>query len=442
MPDTNKAAQAVHLLATISRLGLKAFSTKSRQALIFLMLNDTIQVIRYNRAVLWSFDRQGHHLLGISGEATPNKQSELTKILSNVIDSIEDLKEPTILTDEQLGDYQRLKIKPQASVVWLPIMVQDELKLGLWLERWDGPTWQFDEIEILTFLMQNYGAAWDKFDQRRLFVPTFSRTKAIAIGAVFLLLLLIRVPLRVVAPCEVVPSNPILITAPLEGIIEEIEVEPGQFVHEGDVLFQYDSRLPEEDLKLAEKQVQIAQAEIDKASALAHIDPEALSSLSVLQLKLKKERNLLNLARYKHGQLNVKAPINGTVIIEDPDEWRGNPVKIGEKVMMLSDPKDTKVKIWIPESDNIELNPEEHVKVILNVQPDKTYQAQLIYISSYSTLTDKSVPSFIAEANWIGNHNDTKLGLKGTAILYGENVSVLYWMTRRPWTYLRHTMGW
>jgi hypothetical protein len=41
------------LLTIINQLHLKAFEIKDRQALIFFILNDTIQAIRYDRAVLW-----------------------------------------------------------------------------------------------------------------------------------------------------------------------------------------------------------------------------------------------------------------------------------------------------------------------------------------------------------------------------------------------------
>ena len=441
---SNKAAQAVHLLAAISRLGLKAFSAKNRQALTFLILNDTLQVIHFNRSSLWNMQEKKPELLGFSGESAPNKSSKLVKNLASLIAKLEDPKQSQIFPHSVLEEIFGSKADFTNSIVWLPILSGNKLKLGLLLERWDGPKWQYDEIEILSFLMQNYGAAWDKFDQTRFSFDFIKKKKAALIfsGALLLALFVIRVPLRIVAPCEVVPEDPIMITAPLEGIIEEVKVDPGQMVKAGDTLFEYDKKVALEDVKLAQKQVYIIQAEIDRTIALARENKEKLSDLAVLQLRLKKEHNQLDLARYKAGQLTVTSPIDGVIVLEDPDEWRGNPVQIGEKVMMVSDPKQSKVRIWIPENDTIEFDPDSEVKVILNALPGKTFTAKLDYISAYVTMSDKNIPSFVAEANWVKTDDkNIKLGLKGTAILYGENVTLAYWLIRKPWSYIRRSTG-
>jgi hypothetical protein len=58
-------------------------------------------------------------------------------------------------------------------------------------------------------------------------------------------------------------------------------------------------------------------------------------------------------------------------------------------------------------------------------------------------MSESNVPSFLAEANWIdGNPEGVKLGLKGTAILYGDKVSVIYWVLRKPWMFIRRSIGW
>lgn len=444
--SSSKAAQAVHLLASISRLGLKAFSTKSKQALTFLMLNDTLQVIRYDRAVLWKInDKNKCEIIGISGESSYDPRTTLAHQLSELVHTIKPLNQSQILSQEIIEPYLKGEGHPNASVVWLPIKSGDKLKLGLWLERWEGPKWQYDEIEILSFLMQNYGAAWEKFDHRGFFMPTIPKKPLYYIAlALFLLTFIIQVPLRIVAPCEVAPDNPYLITAPLDGIIEQIDVEPGQIVKKGQLLFEYDKEVPLDELQVAVKQVHIVQAEIQRAFALSRQDKQARSQLGILQERLAKEKKALEAARYRASKLTVNSPITGVAIIEDPDEWRGNPVKVGEKVMMVSNPAASIVRIWIPEADNVAINPEYDVRVILNVRPDFTYYAQLDYVATYVTMSESNVPSFLAEAKWVEGQSPegVKLGLKGTAILYGENVSLFYWVIRKPWTYLRRSLGW
>lgn len=445
MTDPSKAAQAVQLLAAISRMGLKAFSTKSRQSLIFLILNDTLQVVRYDRASLWEIDEKMHcSLLGISGESNVDPKTSLAQQMKDIVSQITGIAQAQILSQELIEPYSTGHGQKNTSVVWLPIKAGDKLKLGLWLERWEGPKWQYDEIEILSFLMQNYGAAWEKFDNHFHFsLKPLKKPIYGVLAALFLLSFIVQIPLRIVAPCEVIPINPVLITAPLQGIIESIDVEPGQQVKKGDVLFEYDKKVPLDELQVVVKQVNVIQAEIQRALGLARKDPNSRAELGVLQQRLSKERKNLEAARNNANKLIVTSPIDGVAIIHDPDEWRGNPVQVGEKVMMVSDPDQNKVRMWIPEEDNIDVKPGNEVRVILNIHPNTTYYATLNYVALSVTMSESNIPSFIAEADWKeGNPPGVKLGLKGTAILYGENVSVFYWIIRKPWTYLRRSIGW
>ena len=113
-----------------------------------------------------------------------------------------------------------------------------------------------------------------------------------------ILLMSLRVSLRVVAPCEIVPKDPIIITAPLEDIIANIEVKPGEG-EEGDILFEYDKRVAKENLKVAQEEVQVAQQDLNRANTLAFRDEKSLAEISVLTAKLKKEQVNLELAQYR-----------------------------------------------------------------------------------------------------------------------------------------------
>jgi len=446
MTTTQDIGKAVHLLAAINRLNLKSFSSGSRQGLIFLILNDTIQIIKYDRAILWEFDESGSpSLLGVSGQAKISKKSAFADHWLSIIKNIPDVKVPQILSAKPPEIKEGILPAVSAalnmtSILWLPIFSQDKLALGLMLERWNT-SWQYDEIEILNYLMKGYGAAWGKY------IPRFSLTKllkrrTILFGLLLTVIILsIRVPLRISAPCEIVAKDPVMITAPVEGTIEKVVATPGEFVKKGDILVQYDKRIPLEELKVAEKQVQISKSELERANNLSAKDPHALTDLAVLALKLKKEAIQLDLAKYRASLLTIKAPENGVIMIDNPDEWRGHPVKIGEKIMMIADPQQTKIQIWVPENDNITLDLKKPIKIYLNVSPEKSHYATLSYISSYSSLSDKSIQSFTAEAEWQEPPKDIKMGLKGTAILYGDNVSIFYLGMRRPFSYLRNLFG-
>ncbi len=441
-----EALSALNLLTAINKLMLKVFKTKKRQSLIFLILNDTYEIVTYDRAVLWSLDDNEPRLLGVSGQSAINTSSQIAKQWKLLVKDLKTPKKIQLINIEQFTheqkqweEYAQTSFKP--SVLWVPIFSNNRLSLGLWLERWEGKAWTDKDGEIINFLAQTYGIAWENFSPRFFF--SNHRTKFIwGMGlAALLLLFMIQVPLRIAAPCEVVPKDPYLVTAPLEDIIGEVLVNPGQVVKPGDILFQYDKRVALQALKIAENQVRVAQEDLTRAKTLAFKDAKSLAEVSVLEAKLKKEKANLELAQYRASQLVFNSPQPGIAMLEDPDQWRGKPVKVGEKILILFDPKKTKVRIWIPEDDNISLNLKEPIKVFLNINPTVTRQAKLNFVSNATTITEKHVVSFLAEADWMEPQKDAKVGLKGTAVLYGEKVSLFYWIMRKPWIYVRNLLG-
>lgn len=451
MPEQEASNQSAILqhMAAINRLNLKAFNCNDKQSLIFLILNETIQGIRYDRAALFDMQTRKPKILGVSGQPDLNKEFRLGKQWQTLIKGIKNPELPQIINSNNLDnlnaewtEYQQVN---NSLVIWLPIMFEKELQLGLWLEVFGGqeasPNSE-DGLKFLsTYLMPAYGSAWKKLNPKyKSHARHFFGKKQFLIGTSLLLLALalIRIPLRIVAPCEVVANNPILITAPLEGIIDEIKVTPGQFVKTGDILVEYDKRVPLRNLHVAQKEVEILQAEYTRARTLGLDDKKSRTELGINQLKLQKEKVNLSLAKWQASQLTIRSPNSGIVMLDNPDNWRGKPVQVGEKILSVDDPENTKVKIWIPEDDNIILNPDNEIKIYLNIDPEQSYMAKLNYIANESSVSDQHIPSFVAEANWKEQPEHIKLGLKGTAILYGEKVSVLYYLLRKPWAKIRN----
>ena len=218
-------------------------------------------------------------------------------------------------------------------------------------------------------------------------------------------------------------------------------VKPGENVKKGTLLYEYDAREAMHDLAAAQKQLEMAQSDLMRSMSSGIEDTKALDEMALVNIKIKKEQLDLDYAKYKTSQLKGLAPISGVAIFENADDWRGKPVKIGEKIMFIADPKNTKVKIYIPESDNVFLKLPAEIKVFLNPSPEQTLYAKLNYISQETVITDKHIPSFVAEAEWDKDQSEPKLGLKGNAVIYGENVSLLYYVLRKPIESVRRFLG-
>ncbi len=447
MDTPEQTVAAVNLLSKINRLMLRVFSTASSESLTFLIVNDSIQVTRYDRAILFDISGKKNRLLAVSGQAKIKKNSELATVWNRLIFN---LKEPAIIqkvSDESFTSeidlwkhFQDEYNNP--SVLWYPLRYQDNAPLlALWLERWDNQAWNEEDIELLHPLAESYAIAWEKFAPKRIHRLWSDYRVLYLIPLLLLAMYLIKVPLRIAAPCEIIPVKSIAITSPLEEIIEKVSVTPGEFVKKGDPLFEFDKRVPLQNLKIILEQQKIAKQDLDRAKGLAFKDEKSISEIGVLEGKLKKENADLALAKYKASLLTVKAPIDGIVIMDDPNQWRGKPVRIGEKILSLSPADQTKIRLWVPENDNVALDFSKPITIVLNVSPEVSREAKLVYISNVAGMHDNKFSNYIGEAVWLKPQPDIRLGLKGTAILYGEDVSLIYWILRKPWAQVRAILG-
>jgi multidrug resistance efflux pump len=248
--------------------------------------------------------------------------------------------------------------------------------------------------------------------------------------------------LRVVAPCQVVAKEPAVVAAPLQGVIDRIVVEPGRRVEPGDLLFRYDRRVADKELTIVRQQLAIRQAQLTQARMGAFHDPAVRAGLPSLEARVAQDRVRLQLAESQAEQLDVRARRAGLVRIEEPHAWRGRAVDVGERVLMIVDPDRTMARIWVPEGDMIRFDRDEPVRVVLNVRPGDALLARITYASSHAQPSPKGVHGFVVEADWAEGAPSVRLGLEGTAVLYGsQEVCLAYWLLRKPLAAVRRWFG-
>ena len=164
--------------------------------------------------------------------------------------------------------------------------------------------------------------------------------------------------------------------------------------------------------------------------------------MRILRERIEQERARLKLARYRVERLRVVSPVAGIVQLSNPGTWRGKPVRVGERILTIIDPSKTRLAIWLPEEDNVPELSEHEVNVFLHSAPSQAYTARISFLANATSSSPDGVPSFLAEAEWKGAPPELHLGLEGTSILYGEKVSIAYWIFRKPMARIRATLGW
>ena len=218
-------------------------------------------------------------------------------------------------------------------------------------------------------------------------------------------------------------------------------VHPGQLIQKGSLLVELNQDIFNEEFTIARQQVKITQSELARTQALAVNDLEARGQLATLENQLKMDNIRLKLSEYKINKSKILAPDSGVVMMNDPHEWEGKPVMTGERIMLIITPSNNKIQIYLPLDDKIDFPENAPVKIILNTDSANSREAHLTYLSDNATVSPEGIPSFLAEAKFNSNVDNIRMGVQGTAVIYGKKVSLGYWLIRRPLAAIRNFIG-
>lgn len=254
------------------------------------------------------------------------------------------------------------------------------------------------------------------------------------------ILLLVPVRQTALAPAEVVALDAMMVTAALDGVIRTVHVRPNQTVRAGDPLFSLDDTTLRNRLEVARKSVGVADAELQAATQLAFVDSRNKVELAALIGRAEERRAELGAVQEQLQRITVVAPYAGVAVFGDPDDWLGRPVATGERIMLLANPEHSGMLIHLPVADAITLDVGAPVKLFLTVRPLSPLGGTITETSYQAIVTPEGIASYRLRASIDGD--DARIGLRGTAKLYGKRVPLGYYLMRRPLAQLREWSGW
>ncbi|MCC8180021.1 MAG: HlyD family efflux transporter periplasmic adaptor subunit [Planctomycetes bacterium] len=437
----SQAVAALQRLVALQQLTQTAIAAETERELHFIMLNRTAALFSFDRATLWRV-RAAPRLVGVSGAVAINPDSEQASAARNVVASLPAAGDATVLS----GDALPSGLGADTSLLWLPLPVEGKPAYGMLFERLASPGWTDADIKAMAPVAGIFSGALRLFNRRQPWRRRMTAEKkriALLAGlfAAALALLMVRMPLRIVAPCEVVATRPLPVNAPIDGVIREVLVRPGQDGAAAEPLFTYDDDALLDEVSVAQKQVELARSNLERIMALALVDLGARSEARLLDNRLAQDEVRLQSALRRAGHAIVVAPGAGTVIMGDPAELAGRPVNIGDAILRIADQADNRLRIWLPQDDRIEFSAAREVKVFLNADAGRSRRARLDYVAAHAQQGQDGIYGFMAEADWLGGTGGIKLGLRGTAVLYGDDVPLGYWLIRKPLAAVRRFLG-
>jgi multidrug resistance efflux pump len=267
------------------------------------------------------------------------------------------------------------------------------------------------------------------------------RQRRLLILAALLALMFMPVRLTVLAPGELVPAKPLVIRAPLDGVIDVFHVQPNQQVRADQALFSFDEIVIQSRLGVAIQALATAETDYRQTSQMALSDNKSKVQLGLLVGKIEEREAEIEYLKEQLARSRVLAPQAGVVLMDDPAEWIGRPVSTGERILRIATLDDVEVEAWLPLADAIHLTVGDEVMLYLSASPLKPVTATLRYMAHEAVQRPDSSFAYRVRAALSGP-TDYRVGLKGTAKLHGDWVPLAFWVMRRPWATLRAYVGW
>ena len=95
--------------------------------------------------------------------------------------------------------------------------------------------------------------------------------------------------LSALAPAEITPVRPFPVTSPIEGVVREIVVKPNQIVKADEVLVVLDDTALRNRLELASRALDIARADLQRATFKSFSDEASRFELQVLNARVQEK---------------------------------------------------------------------------------------------------------------------------------------------------------
>jgi len=339
--------------------------------------------------------------------------------------------------DEEASSY------PFVELFWTPLK-EDGSTVGGFLGARETP-WLQNEQLLTERFYQVYVHSWQSIKGRGRLArkrPFARKWLTLAVVAA-LLLALLPVSITALAPVEVVPRDPLMVAAPINGVVKDILVDQGSPVASGDALITFEDVEWRNELQVANENESVARARYQRESQRAISDARAKREIAVARAELELATTEKRYAEELLDKTRISASGYGLAVYTDKRDWIGKPVSAGETILQIADPQKVQFSIDLPVRESLVLNDGARVKVFLDSDPLNPLEAKLTE-ASYQALRDKRD---ILSHRLAGEMSDPqqvlpRIGVQGTAQIYGDKAPLIYVLLRKPIASLRQFTGW
>lgn len=442
------------------------FDLSSSHEILDFIVNDTYKLIKYQLAVVVKYDysnrkKSNTHILSVSG-SLDNSDHDINKHFEQWLHQV----------SNQLVEKNYIKKNDKQVSIITPDVLPHDIKvdwaenLGMYVLSVELHNWNEHEYKLILFSDQPY----DDKDMGlfKLLVRSYQqifkliflnskksliinktlkqriRVKTVMKFAAVLLILLAFIPITpsVMAPAVIISENNWLINAPINGIVNKITVEPNSHVKKGQTLFEYDSLDTDNNLKIKEQELSKLEATHNQAKVVGFDDREARGKVVRLEAEIAEKKQEIHYAKQQVGLGTVKAPADGIILFKNKNDLLGRPVKIGDTVMNLANPKTIQVEGWLDVTDNINLEKNISAYYYSNKSPFDSVDVKIKYHSYEAYITPQRNIAYRVLASFASNDDndgDLTIGDHGQIKIYSsEKMFAGLYVIQKPLAKFRH----
>jgi len=444
------------MMDSLRGLAHRARQAQSDRELGFALVNDTLALTHYRQAALWLAEEG---VWTLSGVVQVDANVPYTQWLDAVCRHLQ--AQP----GDSLRTFSASDLPADLAAEWMQWWPAHALWMGSSSESVMGAgilvrdmPWRLDELPLLQEWTEVWWHAFAALHRLRIarlrgwrerlvqaLTPrdeqVWWRQRRVQVLVALLLALLWPVRLTVLAAGELVPAHPLVIRAPLDGVIDVFHIQPNQLVKAEQPLFSFDEIVIQSRLDVALQALATAETDYRQTTQLALSDVKSKTQLGLLAGKVEERRAEIEYLQEQLKRARVLAPQAGVVLMDDPSEWIGKPVATGERILRIATLDDVEVEAWVSVADAIDLTPGDALTLHLSASPLSPVSASLRYMAHDAVQRPDGSFAYRVRAALDGKTSH-RVGLKGTAKLYGGWVPLSYWVLRRPLATVRAYLGW
>jgi multidrug resistance efflux pump len=428
-------------LAALLQFEGEARRQASVNELVYFIANETRRIVAYDQLFVLRQPRmgQGFRVIGASSLAIIDRNAPLIHAIEKAVAELDH-------TTAQSGMATDWSDDPSVNEYafhhwwWQPLVGTDgQVFAGLLFAR--GEPWREAEAFRLERAAETLSHSWRALTGgkpvKRL--PKIGKTQKRLLWAALIIGALFPVRMSALAPVEVVPARPFVVSAPYPGVIARIEVAPNGRVAAGQPVLTFEDIKVRNELQQATQKLQVARARIERATSAAFGKAEEGREIATVRAEFEVARADYNYARDLMAKSQITAPVSGMAIYSDRRDWEGRAVNTGDPILQIADPTQVAYRIDLPAKEQMELVPGDGVKIWLDAQPLWSLDGKIEQASYLARPTPEGVLAFAVLAKPDGDA--PRIGSRGTAKLYGGWAPFAYSILKRPIASARQFLG-